>query len=246
MPDLPSTPDAEPSTAANFFAGLRSALTSVFFLVLAGTYIGMGALAHDFGFAPWWLAVSSILVWAAPAQVILISALGTGASLFEAALAVTLSAIRLFPMVVALLPLLRGPGTRTRDLLLPAHFTAVSMWVESLRLLPGMPHHRRIPFCNGLSVGYMGTAVVFGFVGYYLAAGLPVVLAATLLFLTPMSFLISTTNNARLMVDRLALGLGLVLGPLLTYLAVNLDLMWTGLIGGTLAYVVHRFREAMQ
>jgi predicted branched-subunit amino acid permease len=221
-------------------------MASVFFVVLAGTYIGMGALAHDFGFPPWWLALSSILVWAAPAQVILISALGTSASLFEAALAVTLSGIRLFPMVVALLPLLRGPSTRLRDLLLPAHFTSVSMWVESLRLLPGMPQNRRITFCNGLSVGYMGTAVVFGFVGYYLAAGLPVLLAATLLFLTPMSFLISTANNARMMVDRLALGFGLVLGPLLTYLAVGLDLMWTGLIGGTLAYLAHRFREATQ
>ena len=244
MPDPQSTSEIEPSTAANFLAGLRSALTSVFFLVLAGTYVGMGALAHDFGFAPWWLAISSILVWAAPAQVILISALGTGASLFEAALAVTLSAIRLFPMVVALMPLLRGPKTRTRDLLLPAHFTAVSMWVESLRLLPGMPHQRRIPFCNGLSVGY--TAVVFGFVGYYLAAGLPVLLAATLLFLTPMSFLISTANNARMMVDRLAFVLGLVLGPAFAYFAIGLDLMWTGLVGGTLAYLVHRFREAMQ
>jgi predicted branched-subunit amino acid permease len=246
MPDPQSTSEIELSAAANFFAGLRSALTSVFFPVLAGTYVGMGALAHDFGFAPWWLAISSVLVWAAPAQVILISAIGTGASLFEAALAVTLSAIRLFPMVVALLPLLRGPGTRTRDLLLPAHFTAVSMWVESLRLLPGLPHNRRIPFCNGLSVGYMGTAVVFGFVGYYLAAGLPVLLAATLLFLTPMSFLISTANNARMMVDRLAFAFGLVLGPLLGYFAVGLDLMWTGLIGGTAAYLVHRFREATQ
>jgi predicted branched-subunit amino acid permease len=244
MPDPQNIPEIEPSATANFFAGLRSALTSVFFLVLAGTYIGMGALAHDFGFPPWWLALSSMLVWAAPAQVILISALGTGASLFEAALAVTLSAIRLFPMVVALLPLLRGPGTRTRDLLLPTHFTSVSMWVESLRLLPGMKPAHRIAFCNGLSVGYMGTAVVFGFVGYYLAAGLPVLLAATLLFLTPMSFLISTANNARMMVDRLAFAFGLVLGPLLGYFAVGLDLMWTGLVGGTLAYVVHRFREA--
>src|SRR5674476_1322939 len=93
------------SSAAAFFGGVKSALTSVFFLVLMGTYIGIGALAHDFGFPAWWLAMSTVLVWAAPAQVILISAVGASASLFEAALAVTLSAIRLFPMVVALLPL---------------------------------------------------------------------------------------------------------------------------------------------
>jgi hypothetical protein len=90
----------------------------------------------------------------------------------------------------------------------------------------------------------MGTAVVFGFVGYYLAAGLPPLLAATLLFLTPMSFLISTANNARLMVDKLALAIGVVLGTALTAWHVELDLMWTGLGGGTLAYLIHRVREA--
>ena len=237
-------PDTFQSSGAAFFGGVKSALTSVFVLVLMGTYIGIGALAHDFGLVSWWLALSSILVWAAPAQVILISAIGAGASLFEVALAVTLSAIRLFPMVVALLPLLRGKGTRLRDLLLPTHFTSVSMWVESLRLLPAIPQPWRIAFCNGLSVGYMGTAVVFGFVGYHLAAELPPLLAGTLLFLTPMSFLISTARNAHMMVDRLALVLGLVLGPVLTAMQVQLDLLWTGVVGGTLAYAVHRLREA--
>ena len=239
-----SAPAPNPSAAAVFVAGVKSALTSVFFLVLAGTYIGMGALAHDYGFSPWWLALSSMTVWAAPGQVILISALGTGGPPAEAAIAVSLSAIRLFPMVVALLPLLRGPQTRLRDLLLPAHFTSVSMWVESLRLLPAMPRERRIAFCNGLSAGYMGTAVTFGFVGYYLAAELPPLFAGALLFLTPMSFLISTARNARVMVDRLALALGLALAPALTSWHVGLDLMWTGLVGGSLAYGIHRLRQA--
>jgi predicted branched-subunit amino acid permease len=232
------------SSAAAFFGGVKSALTSVFFLVLAGTYVGMGALAHDFGFSSWWLALSTVLVWAAPVQVILISALGAGSALIEAALAVSLSAIRLFPMVVALLPLLRGEGTRLRDLLLPAHFTSVSMWVESIRLLPGLPRERRIAFCNGLSVGYMSTAASFGFVGYYLAAELPPLLAGALLFLTPMSFLLSTARNAKAMIDKLALVLGLLLGTILTATHVQLDLMWTGIGGGTLAYIVYRLREA--
>jgi predicted branched-subunit amino acid permease len=232
------------SNAAAFFGGVKSAWTSVFFLVLAGTYIGMGALAHDFALGAWWFALSTLLVWASPAQVILVSALGAGAAPIEVAIAVGLSGIRLFPMVVALLPLLRGPSTRLRELLLPTHFTSVSMWVESLRLLPALPRERRIAFCNGLSVGYMGTAVIFGFAGYYLAAGLPPLFAGILLFLTPLSFLISTANNCREMVDRLALVLGLILGPLLTYWHVGLDLMWTGIVGGSLAYGVHRLREA--
>lgn len=239
-----SAPGTYDSGTAAFLGGIRSAVFSVFFLVLGGTYIGVGALAHDFGFASWWLALSSVIVWAAPAQVILISSLGPGSAAIETAIAVWLSAIRLFPMVVALLPLLKREGTRTRDLLLPAHFTSVSMWVESLRLLPALPPERRIAFCNGLSCGYMGTAVTFGFVGYYLAAGLPPLFAGTLLFITPMSFLVSTARNSREMVDKIALVLGLTLGPLLSWWHVELDLMWAGIAGGSIAYAVQRFREA--
>ena len=239
-----SAPAPAQSAAAFFLAGIRSALTSVFFLVLAGTYIGIGALAHGYGFSAWWLALSSILVWAAPAQVILISTLGLGAPAIEGAIAVSLSAIRLFPMVVALLPLLRDPKTRLRNLLLPAHFTSVSMWVESLRLLPSMPREHRIAFCNGLSAAYMGTAVTFGFVGFYLSSELPPLLAGAMLFLTPMSFLMSTARNARTLIDRLALLFGLIIGPALAYWHVGLDLMWTGVAGGSLAYGLQRLREA--
>jgi hypothetical protein len=91
----------------------------------------------------------------------------------------------------------------------------------------------------------MGTALVFGFIGYFLAAGLPPLFAATLLFLTPMSFLMSTARNARMMIDRAAFGLGLVIGPLLAWYRVELDLMWTGVIGGLLAYGFHRLRGAL-
>jgi predicted branched-subunit amino acid permease len=226
-----------------FLSGIGSALTSVFFLVLAGTYVGIGALAHDYGFSVWWLALSSVIVWASPAQVIAVSALGSGSPLIEAAVAVSLSGVRLFPMVVALLPLVREPKPRVAPLLLPAHFTSVSMWVESLRLLPGIARAQRLAFCIGLSVGYMSTAVTFGFVGFYLAAGVPPLLAAALLFLTPISFLMSTVRNSRQLVDRLAFALGLVIGPVLAYYSVGLDLLWTGVAGGLLAYGFHRLRR---
>jgi len=244
MSPFMSTPATFDSASAAFFGGVKSAWTSVFVLVLFGTYIGIGALAHGYGFAAWWMAASTVLVWAAPAQVILISALGTGGTFIGTAIAVSLSSIRMFPMVVALLPLLRGKETRTRDLLLPAHFTSISMWVESLRLLPAIPQARRLAFCNGLSVGYMATAVTAGFVGFYLAAGLPPLAAGALLFLTPVSFLCSTARNAKQLVDRLALALGLAIEPVVTHFHLSLDLMWTGVGAGTLAYVVHRVREA--
>src|SRR6516165_7908609 len=80
--------------------------------------------------------LSTVLVWAGPAQVIIISALGAGASPLEVALAVGLSGVRFLPMVMSLLPLIRGPQTRFRHLVLPAHLTAASLWI---RVLPAAP-----------------------------------------------------------------------------------------------------------
>ena len=45
---------------------------------------------------------------------------------------------------------------------------------------------------------------------------------------------------------RLALAFGLVVGPLLAYGQIELDLLWTGIIAGTAAYGVHRWREAVR
>ena len=239
-------PAASTSMFSVFFAGFVATWTSVFSYVLFGTYIGIGALAHDFGFTVTWALASTLLVWAGPAQVILISTLGAGASLIEVAIAVGLSSVRLLPMVVALLPLLRRPCTRTWQFLLPAHFTAVSMWVEALRLLPNQPRENRVVFCNGLGCGYGLTACTATVTGFYLAASLPPLMSAALLFLTPVAFLMSTLRNSRMLVDRLALGLGLVVGPLFAYWQIGLDLMWSGIAAGTAAYLVHRFREALR
>src|SRR6202165_647131 len=105
-----------------FAWGMRSVTSTVLTPVLFATYLGIGALAHDTHFSLGWALLSTALVWAGPAQIILISTLGSGATAVQAAIAVTVSAIRLFPMVVSVLPMLRTPQTKRRQLILAAHF----------------------------------------------------------------------------------------------------------------------------
>ena len=140
--------------------------------------------------------------------------------------------------------MLKRDGTRQRDCVLPMHLTAISVWVEGMRLLPGVPKDERIAFYNGLGCGLLFAATVASAAGFYLAARLPPLLAAALLFLTPMSLLMSVCRNTRTLIDGLAFGLGLVVGPVIAAQKIGLDLMWTGLIAGTVAYAVHRLREA--
>jgi hypothetical protein len=115
---------------------MRSVASTVLTLVLFATYLGIGALAHDTHFSLAWALASTAFVWAGPAQIILISTLGSGATVVQAAIAVTVSAIRLFPMVVSVLPMMRTPQTKRRHLVLVAHLTAVTLWVECFRFLP--------------------------------------------------------------------------------------------------------------
>jgi len=65
----------------------------VFMIVLVGSYISIGALAHDLGFSATWTVLSTLLVWAAPAQVILITAIGAGTAPIAAGIAVAIIAV---------------------------------------------------------------------------------------------------------------------------------------------------------
>jgi hypothetical protein len=158
--------------------------------------------------------------------------------------AVALSGVRLLPMTMTLQPLLRQPQTRTWSLLLPAHYTAISSWMEGLRLLPGIHPTQRIPFINGFGFGLSIYGIASVCAGYLLSAQVPVAIAAALLFTTPVAFLLSLIKSSRGVMDYGALALGIVLGPTLAAAGVGLDLVWTGLIGGSIAYGLHRWRKA--
>ncbi|WP_322517421.1 AzlC family ABC transporter permease [Rhodopseudomonas palustris] len=226
-----------------FLLGLRAVATSVLSMVLFATFIGIGALAHDSGFSLGWVLLGTLLVWAGPAQIILISTLGSGATVLQAAVAVTVSAIRLFPMVVSVLPMLRTPTTKLRHLVMPAHFVAVTMWVECFRLLPQVPRERRIAFANGLGTGLISVCLIANVIGYLLAANLPQLFGAAILLLTPLAFLLSTARNCRELADIVALGLGLALFPLVAWFNTGVDVLISGIAAGTIAYGVHRFRR---
>ena len=226
-----------------FLYGVRRAATSVFAFVIITTYIGFGALCHDYGFSVGWAMLSTALLWAGPAQVVLVTGLGPGMSLIETAAAVALSSVRFLPIVVALIPLVKRNNTRPWQLVLPVHFMAVSVWVEAVRHAPTLPREHRIPFCNGIGLALLTLGTVFTAVGYYMQALLPALFGAAAMFITPISFLTSTARNARILLEKAALALGLAIGPVLAFSNVQFDLLWTGVIGGTIAHGMHRVQR---
>lgn len=244
----PTAPNSEPPIGSGrwFVRGIGAAATSVQGVVLFASFIGFGGLIRDIGFPLGAAVLSTLLVWALPAQVLLVGGYAAGTAAPVIALAVGLSSVRLFPMAASILPYLRG-GRRSIGLqFLAAHFVAVTAWIEGMRRLPTMRHDGRLPFFFGLSCTLVLSSMISTAIGFHLAGTLPRALAAGLLFLTPLSFLIQLSHNARDLVDRLALAFGLILAPFIAEIGGRLDLLWTGLLGGGAAWAVHRFRKRRQ
>lgn len=206
--------------------------------------IGFGALARDAGFSVGQAIFTTVGIFQLPGQVALVDQVARGATLLTAAFAVLLTAVRLLPMTVVLMPYLRGSGLPRWLEYAASHFVAITAWVEALRRLPPLPEHVRLPYFLGFAVVLCSGTVIATVAGYHLAGELPPILAAALLFLTPIYFVLSLIAAATTRADQLAIVFGVVLGPVLFVYVPGLDLLATGLIGGTIAYGLGRFKRS--
>lgn len=219
-------------------------------LVLGASMIAVGGLAHDVGYPLGATVLSTIFIWAAPAQVILFGLIAAGASVPVLAVAVGFSSVRFLPMCMTILPLLRRPGTRTSTLLAASHYVAVTNWVEGMRRLPPLPPDARLPYFFGFANMVMLSATIATGIGFFLVAHLPSLFGAGLLFVSPVYFTAALARAARGRADVYAMLLGFALTPLaINVLSSGFDLVCVGLLGGTIAYFAgrrHRQRSARE
>jgi len=206
-------------------------------IVLFLTALGFGTLVRDAGLALGHALFLSTAMYALPAQVMVVDQLQRGAALLAVAFAVTLTAVRLLPMTVSLLPWL-GRQTSSRILqFFAVHFIAITAWIEGSRRLPPEPEPLRLPHFYGIGMGMMAATCAGSSAGYLLAARLPLPIQAALLFMTPLYFLLSSVIAARTTRDWLAIALGGALTPLVTLIFPDADLLVGGVVGGTIAYL---------
>jgi predicted branched-subunit amino acid permease len=209
-------------------------------LVLVFQFIGFAALARDVGVGLGEALAMTFFVWALPSILVLTGAAQSGIGLVVAAIAVALSAIRLMPMTLALMPIIRTPRTRKLTLFVAAHYVALTAWVFGMTALDDIPRPARAIYF----IGYAGTlttliTLVTG-IGYGLAAALPPLLAMALTLLTPINFALLLWRGAKLVSDKLALILGVAVTPLAHALTPQWSVVVTGLTAGLAAYGIGR------
>lgn len=227
------------SHARWFLMGMRG-IASLPAMILMLSFVGFCALTVQAGIPVEQVVFMVGAVWALPAKVILVSSMMAGANLLTAFIAVTLSSVRMMPMVAALVPEIRGRRTPTWLLLFLSHFVAITAWVYAMEKVVSVPRERRIAFFAGFGITLVLANMLLVAVAYRYVATFPPIVAGCLFFLTPVYFLASIWNSARHRVVHIAMVLGLAGGPLFYWLVPAFDILLAGLIGGTLAWAVER------
>ncbi len=206
-------------------------------LVMAASFLGFGALVKSLGVTLETALFSIAFIWALPGQVVFVTMLAQGAGFFAIALAVTLTAIRLLPMVLLVLAKSRQQGEPRWPEFLLAHLTAVTLWVIANQHMDTMPREQRLPWSIGMGLTLATSMIAVTTLGYVLSDALPPLVAAAMVFLTPSFFFISLLASAYYRFDYAAILLGSALTPVGMYYVPQFDLLFAGLLGGTLAFL---------
>lgn len=215
-----------------FWRGIRET-SPVPALILSTAFIGFGALTSQTGLSLLNTIFISVCMFALPGQVVLVDEIARGASVVTAAIAVAASGIRLLPMTVVILPMIRERTSPKWIEVAVAYFVAVTMWVESMRRAPHIARHLRSAYCLGICALLVTVSAIGAIIGFLLASSLPPLLGAALLFMTPLYFLLGMLTSVRKMISLMPILLGLVLGPAFHLLTPSLDLLLTGVTGGS-------------
>ena len=214
-------------------------------LVMCASFLGFGALVRGMGFDVWPALATTVVIWALPGQVVLLTLATEGAGLMATALAVSFTAVRLLPMVALVLARSALPGTSKAPLYFLAHFIAVTLWVLTEQKVAEMERERRLPWLTGLGCCLMVIMLGMNVAGYYLTGVVPPIIAAALAFMSPCFFCISLFTNSRARADYFAIAAGCVLIPVCMHLVPDYDLAIAGLLGGTMAYFAGRSLRKM-
>ncbi|MEW5424774.1 AzlC family ABC transporter permease [Amorphus sp. 3PC139-8] len=239
MSDAPSF-----RSSLGWFVKGVSKMASVPAVVLITAQIGFAALARDAGLSLTETIFLALTVWALPAQLVFVGSVLNGAGWIATALAVTLSSIRFLPMLMSWTPVVRAPRTSRLRLLALSHFVAVTSWVFTMSEMPKTPAPARLAYFAGFAIGLVTVNLVAAAIGFVAIGHIPGWLSAALLLMTPLYFLLTLSGAGRVRADHLAMIFGLALGPIAHVAGLGLDLLWAGVIGGTLAYVGGRIGRA--
>ena len=228
-------------------AAMRRALRQGFggaSMALASSFIALGALWGDAGLALWESTFCTFIVFALPGQLAAAELYAQQAGLIIIVLSVLLVNMRLMPMTIALLPLLRPPSKRSwRDYGI-AYLIAATSWVIFMSTHQQVPENERWLYFKYTGLILWVNGIIATALGWLIGGTLPAWLLLGLLFLNPIYFLCMMMRALARKADAASMIFGMLLLPFMHTIDGELDIMASGVIGGVAAFVLFARRHS--
>jgi len=165
-----------------------------------------------------------------------------GASLINIFIAVWLVNTRLYPMTVALMPLLLHKSQPRWKYYLSCHFIAVSAWLIMKGKYQSVEKKHRIDFWIGIGTGTWSIAIVSTVIGFLASDYLNKDMMIGLAIVNPVYFTCMMVGAMKSLQISLSIILGAILGPAFFFISPEWSILYGGAAAGTIAYFVGEFK----
>ena len=210
--------------------------------ILLFTMMGYGSLARSAGFGVDMAALGTLLIWGLPGQLAMVELTATGQNIFAIVFACSLANARFFPMVMSFIPAMARSRVAMPKLMLDAQLLSINSWAMCLREFPHVePAYRHLYYLTFAS-SILSAAVVGTVLGFYGAVLLPAVVVLGLIFVSPLFFAL-VLSAVKGKAERYSLLFGCVIVPVAHALFPAVDLLVTGVIGGSLGFALGRYKR---
>ena len=207
-------------------------------IALGASFVAIGALLRNLGFSIQESIFSTFLTYALPGSLVMAESMLIGASLINIFIAVWLVNARLYPMTVALMPLLMHKNQPRWKYFLSCHFVAVSSWLILKNNYEEIEKEYRIDFWIGIGTATWFIAIFSTVLGYYSADYLNKDMMMGLSIVNPIYFMCAMIGIMKTIQLSLAIILGAILGPAFYFISPEWCILMGGIIAGTLAFFI--------
>ena len=207
-------------------------------IALGASFIAIGALLKNLGFSIQESIFSTFLTYALPGSLVMAESMFIGASLINIFVAVWLVNARLYPMTVALMPLLMHEDQPRWKYYLSCHFIAVSSWLIMKDNYEEIEKKNRIDFWIGIGTATWSVAIISTIIGFVASDFLNKDMLIGLAIVNPIYFICMMIGAMRTMQIILSVILGAILGPSFYFLSPEWSILFGGFFAGTIAFFI--------
>ena len=207
-------------------------------MALGASFIAIGALFKNLGFTIQESIFSTFLTYALPGSLVMAESMFIGASLINIFIAVWLVNARLYPMTVALMPLLMHENQPRWKYYLSCHFIAVSSWLIMKDNYGSTKKQNRIDFWIGIGTATWSVAIFSTIIGYVASDFLNKDMLIGLTIVNPIYFICMMIGAMKTSQISFSVIFGAILGPAFYFLSPEWCVLFGGFIAGSIAFLI--------